>query len=132
MQTISVKTTGHSQAVEITGQVQEAVRESGVRQGWCEIFVPHTTAGVIVNESADPTVMEDLLAALDRMVPWQADYRHLEGNSAAHIKSVLVGSSVRLPVKDGRLVLGTWQGVFFMEFDGPRNRKAHIQVAPLD
>jgi len=131
MQTISVKTTGHSQAVEITGQVQDAVQESGVRQGWCEVFVPHTTAGVIVNESADPTVMEDLLAALDRMVPWQADYRHLEGNSAAHIKSVLVGSSVRLPVRDARLVLGTWQGVFFMEFDGPRNRKAHIQVAPL-
>lgn len=131
MHTISVKTTSHSQAVEITGQVQDAVQESGVRQGWCEVFVPHTTAGVIVNESADPTVMEDLLAALERMVPWQADYRHMEGNSAAHIKSVLVGSSVRLPVQDGRLVLGTWQGVFFMEFDGPRNRKAHIQVAPL-
>ncbi len=128
MQTIQVKTSQHSQAKDITSQVQQVVAASGVRQGWCEVFVPHTTAAVAVNEAADPAVMQDILATLDKLVPWQGDYRHLEGNAAAHVKSVLVGSTVRLPVQDGSLRLGTWQGVFFMEFDGPRSRRVVVDV----
>ena len=128
MQSISVKTSAHSQAKNITGQVQEVVAGSGVSDGWCEVFVPHTTAAVAVNEAADPAVMQDILTTLDKLVPWNDNYRHAEGNSAAHVKSVLLGSTVRLPVSGGRLNLGTWQGVFFMEFDGPRSRKALVDV----
>jgi secondary thiamine-phosphate synthase enzyme len=128
MQTISVKTSDHSQAKNITGQVQEVVAGSGVKDGWCEVFVPHTTAAVSINEAADPAVMQDILTTLDKLVPWKDNYRHAEGNSAAHLKSVLLGSTVRLPVSGGRLNLGTWQGVFFMEFDGPRSRKALVDV----
>lgn len=128
MQTISVKTSDHSQAKNITGQVQDVVASSGVNHGWCEVFVPHTTAAVSINEAADPAVMQDILVSLDKLVPWQDNYRHAEGNSAAHVKSVLLGSTVRLPVRGGRLNLGTWQGVFFMEFDGPRSRKALVDV----
>jgi secondary thiamine-phosphate synthase enzyme len=128
METISVKTSDHSQAKDITREVQEVVAGSGVRDGWCEVFVPHTTAAVAVNEAADPAVMQDILATLDKLVPWRGNYRHAEGNAAAHVKSVLIGSTVRLPVRGGRLSLGTWQGVFFMEFDGPRSRKALVDV----
>ena len=128
MKTIGVRTAARSQAVDITREVRIAVAESGVEEGWAEIFVPHTTAGVAINEAADPAVMEDLLAALDRMVPWEAGYRHGEGNAAAHVKAVLTGSTARVPVRGGRLHLGTWQGVFFLEFDGPRNRKADIFI----
>jgi secondary thiamine-phosphate synthase enzyme len=128
MQTISVKTDTHSQAKNITHQVQEVVAGSGVQEGWCEVFVPHTTAAVSINEAADPAVMQDILTTLDKLAPWKDNYRHAEGNSAAHVKSVLLGSTVRLPVSGGRLNLGTWQGVFFMEFDGPRSRKALVDV----
>jgi secondary thiamine-phosphate synthase enzyme len=128
MQAISVKTSAHSQAKNITSQVQEVVAGSSVSEGWCEVFVPHTTAAVAVNEAADPAVMQDILTTLDKLVPWNDNYRHAEGNSAAHVKSVLLGSTVRLPVSGGRLNLGTWQGVFFMEFDGPRSRKALVDV----
>lgn len=126
--TIEVKTSAHGQAVDITAQVRRVVAASGVGQGWCEVFVPHTTAAVCVNEAADPDVMDDMLRALDKLVPWRGGYRHAEGNSAAHVKSVLVGPSVRLPVAGGDLSLGTWQGVFFMEFDGPRQRRAVVDV----
>jgi len=128
METLSVKTGAHSQAKDITREVQEVVAGSGVQEGWCEVFVPHTTAAVAINEAADPAVMQDILTTLDKLVPWRDNYRHAEGNSAAHVKSVLLGSTVRLPVKEGVLSLGTWQGVFFMEFDGPRNRKALVDV----
>ncbi|MCF8034130.1 MAG: secondary thiamine-phosphate synthase enzyme YjbQ [Desulfarculaceae bacterium] len=128
MQSINVKTQAHSQGVDITGQVQKAVAASGVDQGWCEVFVPHTTAAVMVNEAADLSVLGDILNTLDKLVPWDNGYQHLEGNSAAHLKSVLLGATVRLPVQGGRLALGTWQGVFFMEFDGPRSRKAWVDV----
>ncbi len=128
METLSVKTGAHSQAKDITREVQEVVAGSGVQEGWCEVFVPHTTAAVAINEAADPAVMQDILTTLDKLVPWRDNYRHAEGNSAAHVKSVLLGSTVRLPVSGGRLNLGTWQGVFFMEFDGPRNRKALVDV----
>lgn len=128
MQAIEVKTTAHAQAVDITRQVAKVVEGSGVAEGWCEVFVPHTTAAVTVNEAADPDVMADVLAALERLVPWHGPYRHGEGNSAAHVKSILTGATVRLPVKGGRLALGTWQGIFFMEFDGPRQRRAVVDV----
>ncbi|MCB2192681.1 MAG: secondary thiamine-phosphate synthase enzyme YjbQ [Deltaproteobacteria bacterium] len=128
MTSISVKTSAHSQGVDITRQVAQVVESSGVADGWCEVFVPHTTAAVAVNEAADPDVIHDIINTLDKLVPWQGGYRHAEGNSAAHVKSVLLGSTVRLPVSGGRLSLGTWQGIFFMEFDGPRSRKAWVDV----
>lgn len=125
---IAVRTQAHSEARDITRRVQEVVAASGVTEGWCEVFVPHTTAAVAVNEAADPAVMVDILATLDKLIPWRDGYHHAEGNAAAHVKSVLVGSTVRLPVSGGRLSLGTWQGVFFMEFDGPRSRKTLVDV----
>lgn len=128
MEEIAVKTSAHDQALDITSKVGKIVSSSKVQDGWCEVFVPHTTAAVAVNEAADPDVMIDLLATLTKLVPWHGEYRHMEGNSAAHLKSVLVGSTVRLPVRGGRLMLGTWQGVFFMEFDGPRRRRAWVDV----
>jgi secondary thiamine-phosphate synthase enzyme len=108
--------------------VNRIVNQSGVDQGWCMVYVPHTTAGVSINEAADPAVMQDVLETLERLVPWQGGYRHAEGNSAAHVKSVLTGSTLKIPIQGGRLNLGTWQGIFFMEFDGPRNRKALVDV----
>lgn len=123
MEMITVKTSAHSQAVDITSQVQKIVADAGKKQGWCLVFVPHTTAAVAINEAADPSVMHDVLNTLEKMVPWRDDYRHTEGNAAAHVKSMLMGSSVRVPVNNGQLSLGTWQGIFFMEFDGPRTRK---------
>ena len=128
MREIAVATSGHSQALDITRLVNEAIAALGVEDGWCRVFVPHTTAGLAVNEAADPDVMVDLLAALERLAPWRADYRHGEGNSAAHVKSVLVGSTLTLPVKGGRLDLGAWQGVFLMEFDGPRRRRVRVDA----
>ena len=127
METIQVRTPAHSSAVDITDAVSAKLKESGIRDGMCLIYVPHTTAAVTVNEGADPDVMEDVLNTLDKMVPWRGAYRHGEGNSAAHIKSILVGSSVQLIVNSGRLILGTWQKIFLCEFDGPRTRKVHIE-----
>lgn len=118
-----------SQALNITGQVARVVAEARVAQGWCTVYVPHTTAAVAINEAADPDVMADVLGALERLVPWRGPYRHGEGNAAAHVKSVLLGVSARVPVRSGRLALGTWQGIFFMEFDGPRRRKVWVEVS---
>jgi len=127
--TISVRTASRDQFVDITDEVSEAVAESGVDDGVATVFVPHTTAGVTINENADPSVVTDLLAALDVAVPWrQGFYRHSEGNSAAHVKSSMVGCSQEVLVTGGRLLLGTWQGIYFCEFDGPRSRKAIIAV----
>ncbi len=126
---ISLRTAGRDQMLDITAAVADAVRRSGITEGTAIVHVPHTTAGVTVNENADPDVVHDMLAALDQAVPWrQGFYRHGEGNSAAHVKSSLVGCSQTLLVADGQLVLGTWQGVYFCEFDGPRTRKALIRV----
>lgn len=113
--------------IDITARVSELIRHSCIRQGICQVFVPHTTAGVTVNENADPDVVTDMLAALDQMVP-KLSYRHFEGNSPAHVKSSLVGCSLTVPVADGELVLGTWQGIYFCEFDGPRKRRVLVQV----
>ena len=116
----------------ITRTVRETVTSSGVKSGVCHVFVPHTTAGVTINEHADPSVVQDIAAELEKMVPQHSRYRHMEGNSPAHIKASLVGSSQTIFVEDGRPVLGTWQGVFFCEFDGPRNRSLLIKIVPDD
>lgn len=123
-----IKTDGHSQMLDITGQVESAVRESGVQEGVCFLSVPHTTAAVTVNENADPDVIGDMDRELDKIIPWADGYRHAEGNSAAHLKSSLIGHAEQILIEDGRLVLGTWQGIYFCEYDGPRNRYIYIKV----
>ena len=125
---LTVKTAAQTELVDITEQVGRAVADSGVREGLCLLFVPHTTAAVTINESADPSVRTDILMVLNQMVPWKAGYRHAEGNSPAHVKASLMGASETILVENGTLVLGTWQGIFFCEFDGPRSRKVHLRV----
>jgi secondary thiamine-phosphate synthase enzyme len=127
---VDIKTSSRVEFQDVTDKVSEVVGRSGVKNGICHIFVPHTTAGVMVNEHADPSVVEDIASQLDVMVPLSNNYKHLEGNSAAHIKATLIGDSETLFIEDGKLVLGTWQGIFFGEFDGPRNRKAFIKIVP--
>ena len=127
---ITVKTGSRTEMVDITAGIQDAVSASGMSEGLCMVYVPHTTAAVTINESADPSVKRDMLMVLNQVVPWEADYRHLEGNSPAHVKSSLIGASETIIIKDGSLILGTWQGIFFCEFDGPRSRKVHIQLMP--
>lgn len=127
--TLDVPTSARSQMVDITGKVREAVRQSGVNGGTCIVYVPHTTAGVTVNESADPAVAADILEQLAKLVP-QGRYRHREGNADSHIKAGLMGFSLTLIVRGGDLALGTWQGVFLCEFDGPRRRQVWIKVIP--
>ena len=119
---LTVKTNKRTQFVDITADIEDMIRDKDISDGLCMIFVPHTTAAVTINESADPSVKSDILMVLNDVIPWQAKYRHLEGNSPAHIKSTLVGASELVAVENGRLVLGTWQGIFFCEFDGPRTR----------
>ena len=126
MKPISIRTRQHTEFVNITAQVREAAVALGLKDGAVTVFVPHTTAGVTINENADPDVVSDMVAALERMVPWEAGYAHGEGNAAAHVKASLMGSSVRVLVEDGALQLGTWQGIYFCEFDGPRQRQVWI------
>jgi secondary thiamine-phosphate synthase enzyme len=125
-----VRTANRDEFVDITAQVRNCVRQSGVQDGICVVFVPHATAGVAVNENWDPSVEADTLATLDRLVPWRAKYQHAEGNAAAHIKSCLVGTTESLLVRGANLELGTWQGVFLAEFHGPRRRTVLVQVLP--
>ena len=125
---LSVKTRERTELIDVTGEIARLVEKAGIDQGLCMVFVPHTTAAVTINESADPSVKSDMLKVLNQIIPWEANYRHLEGNSAAHIKTTLVGSSELIAIENGRLVLGTWQGIFFCEFDGPRNRKLHVRL----
>ena len=128
VETIQVRTPDRSATVDVTDLILRKVRESGVKSGLCLLHVPHTTAGIFVNEGADPAVMDDVIDFLNKMVPWQAGYKHSEGNSAAHIKSILTGGRTFLIIDDGRLVLGTWERVFLCEFDGPRTRKIHLKI----
>jgi secondary thiamine-phosphate synthase enzyme len=129
MQTYHVQTKNRDQMIDVTHHVREAVDSSGISTGRAIAYVPHTTAGITINENADPDVVHDMLAQLDQMIPWsQPFYRHGEGNSASHVKASLMGSSTTVLIEDGRLVLGTWQGVWFCEFDGPRTRKLHVTV----
>jgi secondary thiamine-phosphate synthase enzyme len=128
MQTFQVRTSAQTEFIDVTRSVQEAVEKSGVEDGICVIFTPHTTAAVTINENADPSVVQDIIMALNKVVPIKDQYRHTEGNSPSHIKASLVGCSQVVFVESGKLVLGTWQGIFFCEFDGPRNRKIHVKV----
>ena len=128
VQTFQVRTSIQSEFIDITRSVQEAVKKTGVKDGICIIFIPHTTAAVTINENADPSVVQDILMELNKMVPFKDPYRHMEGNSPAHIKASLLGCSEMVIVESGKLVLGTWQGIFFCEFDGPRNREVHVKV----
>ena len=125
---LQLRSSRRTELIDITPQVEEAVRASGVQEGICLLYVPHTTAGITVNENADPSVKQDILEALERLVPPGAHYKHTEGNADSHKKATLVGSSVMIPVAGGRLAFGTWQGVFFCEFDGPRSRRVLIKV----
>ena len=128
--TISVRTSRRNQMIDITAQVAEAVAESGVQSGTALVFCPHTTAGITINENADPDVPHDILLTLEELIPQRrSGYRHCEGNSDAHVKSSLVGTSEQVIIQNGALRLGTWQAVFFCEFDGPRTRSVHIQIA---
>lgn len=128
MQTLTIATRARVEMIDITDQVAEAIRKEKVSDGLAVVFVPHTTAGVTINENADPTVVRDLLAEMNKVVPFDDGYHHGEGNSAAHIKSTLFGPSLVLIVSGGRPILGTWQAVYFCEFDGPRQRKVQIAV----
>ena len=127
--TLTIATRSRNEFVDITSQVQNVVRESGISEGLCTIFVPHTTAGLTINEGADPSVQRDILTHLQKIIPRDDDFRHLEGNSDAHIKASLMGSSQTVFVEQGQLVLGTWQAIYFAEFDGPRRRKAMVRVS---
>lgn len=128
MEKLQLRTPSHECLVEISFQVQDIVSRSGVTDGVCYLFVPHTTAGLVINENADPTVRSDIVETLAGIVPWEGDYSHAEGNSAAHIKASLVGQSHFLLVAGGKLQLGTWQGIYFAEFDGPRTRQLWVKL----
>ena len=123
-----VRTTSHTQMIDITRQVQQTVSESGVKDGLCIVFIPHTTAAVTINENADPDVQTDFMKEINKIVPWEDGYLHMEGNAAAHLKASMMGFSETVIIKDGRLVLGTWQGIYFLEYDGARNRKVIVKI----
>lgn len=127
---INIKTRSRVDFQDITLKVRDVVESSGIQSGVCYVSVPHTTAGITVNEHADPSVAQDIAAQLELLVPQHTNYRHIEGNAPAHIKASLVGNSETLVVENGKLVLGTWQGIFFCEFDGPRNRTMFIKIMP--
>ena len=128
--TFDVQTTGRDEMIDITPRVAEAIDQAGVVSGQVTVYIPHTTAGVTINENADPDVIHDMLGALDKAIPWRESfYQHGEGNSAAHVKSSIVGCSAVVPIVGGRMALGVWQSVFFCEFDGPRQRKMIVSVA---
>lgn len=124
----SVRTSKHTQMIDITAEVRNAVKESGVRDGVCTVFIPHTTAAVTINENADPDVVHDFTMEINKIVPWEDGYYHMEGNSAAHLKASMIGFSEQIIIDEGHLVLGTWQGIYFVEFDGPRTRKVYVKV----
>ena len=128
MQTITIKTNQRNELIDVTSRVSDAVSQSGITDGLVVAFVPHTTAGITINENADPTVRTDLLKALDQIVPWRNNYEHSEGNSAAHVKASLMGASASILVLGGRLRLGTWQGTYLAEFDGPRGRRVWAKI----
>ena len=126
---IRVRTTKHTSIVNITSQVREVVRDSGIKDGICVVYTPHTTACVFINEGADPDVVRDIVYAVEKLIPWNDPaYAHMEGNSAAHIRSAIIGNSRVIPIIDGELTLGTWESIFLADFDGPRERKVIVKV----
>ena len=126
--TITVKSHSRTEMIDISSEVLSAVRSSGILNGFCVAYTPHTTAAITINENADPSVPDDMLMEMNKIVPFNDGYRHMEGNSAAHIKSSLFGCSETIIIQNGSLLLGTWQGIYFCEFDGPRTRRVHIKV----
>ena len=128
VKTLRVKTDRRTQLMDVTREVERVVTESGVKAGLCYVYSPHTTAGVAINEHADPDVARDVEVVLDRLVPNKGPYRHAEGNSDSHVKAILTGTNQTAIVGDGKLLLGTWQGIFLCEFDGPRERKLHVKI----
>lgn len=127
---INVKSRTRTEFIDITERVQEIINEEGVKEGLCYIYVPHTTAGITINEGADPSVQRDIVSTLNRLIPFEGDYHHREGNADAHIKSTIVGVSQYIMIEQGKLSLGTWQAIYFCEFDGPRHRRVHIKIVP--
>ena len=125
---LSVNTSKHTQMLNITDMIQRCVEDSGVRSGVCTVFIPHTTAAVTINENADPDVVRDFTMEINKLVPWEDGCQHMEGNSAAHLKASMIGFSEQIIIEDGRLVLGTWQGVYFCEYDGPRRRSVYVKL----
>ncbi|GAB6183266.1 secondary thiamine-phosphate synthase enzyme YjbQ [Thermodesulfovibrio hydrogeniphilus] len=128
MKTITVKTSSREEFIDITDEVENAIKESGIKSGVCYLYVPHTTAGITINEGADPSVKKDIINALKKIAPYGAGYSHMEGNADSHIKTTLVGSSVNVLIENGKPLLGTWQSIFFCEFDGPRTRKVYLKI----
>jgi secondary thiamine-phosphate synthase enzyme len=128
IKTVQIQTEARTEFIDITGKVQDVVRQSKARDGICYLFVPHTTAAITINENADPTVPQDIVMELNKVIPFDGRYRHTEGNSAAHIKACIVGPSETIFIESGALLLGTWQGIYFCEFDGPRRRRLHVKV----
>ncbi|MCG8616245.1 MAG: secondary thiamine-phosphate synthase enzyme YjbQ [Desulfobacterales bacterium] len=127
---ISVKTSARTQMIDITAQVREVVAASGVKNGLVHVYSMHTTGAITINENADPAVETDILACINKVIPFDDGFKHMEGNSAAHIKVSLFGPSETIPLEDGKMVLGTWQGIFFCEFDGPRQRRVNVKILP--
>lgn len=125
---IPVRTSAHTQMIDITGEVKKLVAGSGITNGICMIYVPHTTAAVTINENADPDVVRDFTMEIDKIVPWEDGYHHMEGNSAAHLKASMMGFSELVIIESGKLLLGTWQGIYFLEYDGARNRKVYVKL----
>jgi secondary thiamine-phosphate synthase enzyme len=128
--TLRIRTSRRTELKNVTGEVQKAILESGCTEGVCHLYVPHTTAGVLINEGDDPDVARDIEVALDRMVPLSGDYKHAEGNSDSHVKTALIGTSETVWIENGELGLGRWQSIFFAEFDGPRSRELHVKIVP--
>ncbi|ABN51344.1 MAG TPA: YjbQ family protein [Hungateiclostridium thermocellum] len=128
LERLSIRTSARTAMIDITSKVQQVVERSGVKSGICTVFVPHTTAGITINENADPDVVSDILTEINKIVPFEDGYSHGEGNSAAHIKASLFGSSQQIIIENSRLLLGTWQGIYFCEFDGPRNREVYVKI----
>lgn len=128
LEEIGINTNRRVEFIEITNSIQKIVTKSDIKEGICYLFVPHTTAGLTINENADSTVLEDMIMELNKIIPFDDNYEHLEGNSAAHIKSSLIGVNQMIIIEKGKLKLGTWQGVYFTEFDGPRNRKLYVKI----
>jgi len=126
--THQIRTGKKTEFLNITKEVQKTVGESGIDEGLCVVYIPHTTAGITINEAADPAVVTDITTEINKIIPFHDNYKHMEGNSHAHIKSSLFGISTQIPINNGRLSLGTWQGIFFCEFDGPRHRSFYVQI----
>lgn len=125
---VNVKSRSRNEFIDITGLIEAEMGEAGIKSGTCHVYVPHTTAGLTINEGADPSVKADILNTLQRLVPHEMNYLHAEGNSDAHVKSSLMGVSLYIPIEGGRLALGTWQSVYFCEFDGPRHRRVALKI----